>query len=315
MILVTGATGFVGRHLVRTLVSAGHPVRAMVHTPSRAGALPTDGVETIQGDVLTPGSLDEAMAGAHAVVHLVAVIRERGRLTFQRVNYEGTRNVLAAASSAGVARFVHASDIGATSDPSYPYLYSRWMAEQEVARGVIPYTIVRFSFVFGPGDEFINRIAALIKLSPIVPLVGNGLSRFQPIAVEDAARCLASALEREDAVGKTIEAGGPDHYTYEVLVDLVAETLGARIVKVDAPAPLMGALAAVGEAFMARPPATREQLKMLTLDSVAELDSVRRAFGFEPRPLKGNIGYISHISFVDALKMNLGMMPAHVRDH
>ena len=315
MILVTGATGFVGRHVVQELLSSGHSVRAMVHTPARASVLPNDRLEAVQGDVMNPASLTDAVAGVETVVHLVAVIRESRDLTFQRVNYEGTRNVLAAAASAGVKRIIDASAIGATSDPSIPYLYSRWMAEQEVIRSGVPYTIIRFSFAFGDGDEFINRLAALVKLSPIVPVIGNGRNLLQPIAVEDVARCLALACETEEAIGKTIEVGGPDQYTYRETLDLVAETLGAKTVKINVPIAVMSPWVALMGAFVSRPPVTSDQLKMLRFDNVAELDSVKKAFGFDPRPLNGNIDYVSRISLVDALKMNLGIMPAHIRDH
>ena len=97
-----------------------------------------------------------------------------------------------------MGRIVLASTIGASSDPTIPYLYSRWMAEEEAARSPVPHTILRFSIAFGKGDEFLNRIAALVKASPLVPVAGDGAARFQPIAVEDVARCLTTALERDD---------------------------------------------------------------------------------------------------------------------
>ena len=315
MILVTGATGFVGRHLVAALASAGHPVRALVHTPSRASVLSAHGVETAYGDVLNPESLVRACEGVDAVIHLVAVLRQSGGQTFQRVNYQGTANVLEAAESAKVKRIIHASALGSSSNPAFPYLYSRWMAEQETTRSSIPYTIIRFSFGFGEGDEFFNALAAQVKLSPVVPMVGDGRARFQPIAVEDVARCLLAAYERDDTVGKTIEAGGPQYFHFEEMLDLVAETLGAKIVKVRLPSRLVSPVVAVMEALVPRPPATREMLKMLSVDGTTELDSVERAFGFVPMPLKGNLGYISRVGLGDAVKINLGFMPLNIRDH
>lgn len=315
MILVTGATGFVGRRVVEALSCAGHHVRALVHMASRAHMLSPYDVEIVHGDVLDPDSLERACHGAHAVIHLVAAIRESGDETFQRVNYQGTRNILEAAASAGVRRIVHASAIGATSDPAFPYLHSRWMAEQETIQNPIAHTIVRFSIGFGEGDEFINVLAAQVKLSPIVPVVGDGRTMMQPIAVEDIARCLVAAYENEDTIGATIEVGGPEYFTYEEILDLVAETLGTRTVKVHVPTDLMRYAVGFMEMLMPRPPVTREQLKMLHLDICTELDSIQSAFGFVPRSLKGNIDYISRISLGDALKVNLGFMPTHIRDH
>jgi NADH dehydrogenase len=313
-VLVTGGSGFIGRRVVAALADAGIAVRALVHRNVPEGGLP-DGVETVEGSVLDSESLARACDGVGAVVHLVAVVRESGDRTFHRVNVEGARNVLAAASAEGVERFVYASTIGATSDPEIPYLHSRWTAEQDVANSGLAHTIVRFSVGFGPGDEFFNVLAAQAKLFPLVPVAGTGANLFQPIAADDAARCLLEALRRDDTVGRTIEAGGPAQYTYDELVDLIADTLGVRIAKVHVPLPLMRPAAALMEALAPRPPVTAEQLKMIAIDNVTEIDCVERNLGFAPRPLEGNLDYLRDVRLRDALKINLGFMPARVRDH
>ena len=315
MILVTGSTGFVGRRVVEALTVAGYSVRALVHTPSRASVLSPYDAEIVSGDVLDPQSLSRACDGVGTVVHLVAVLRESGSQTYRWVNYEGTRNLLESAASAGVKRIIYASAIGASSDPAIPYLHSRWMAEQEVAHSPIPQTTIRFSLGFGEGDEFINVMAAQVKLSPVVPVAGDGRTRFQPIAAEDVARCLVAAYKNDDTTGRTIEAGGPAYFTYEEILDLIVETLGVTAVKVHVPVPVLRPVVAVLEALVPRPPVTRQQLRMLNLDYTADLDGVQTVFGFMPRPMVGNIGYISRIGLRDALKINLGFMPAHIRDH
>lgn len=314
MILVTGATGFVGRRVVALLAAAGKRVRALTRSESVASALP-EGVEGAVGDVLDGDSLRRAMEGVEAVVHLVAVIREQGELTFERVNYEGTVGVLAAAQEAGVRRIVCASTIGAASDPTVRYLHSRWMGEQEIVRSGIAYTIVRFSVGFGEGDEFINQLAALVKAFPLVPVVGDGTAVFQPIWVDDVARCIAESLDREALEARAVEIGGPDYFTYDELIDVIAETLGVRAAKAHVPISLMSTGASVLEALSPRPPITREQLKMLAFDHRTELDSVQRHFGFEPRPMRGNIDYIRRIRYSDAVRMSMGFMPRHIRDH
>ena len=138
-VIVTGATGFVGRRVVEALSSRGTPVRAVVHNPTNARVLAPWDVETVHADVLEPASLESAFHDAESVVHLVAVIREEGGRTFHGVNYEGTRNVVRAAASAGVGRIVLASTMGASSDAYLRYLYSRWMAEQEVLQERYPF--------------------------------------------------------------------------------------------------------------------------------------------------------------------------------
>ena len=315
MILVTGATGFVGRHVVREFVSRGRAVRALVRSEPKAAVLPEQGVETVLGDVLDPGTLSDGLRGVEAIVHLVAVVREKPGRSFQEVNLQGTQNLLAAAETAGVSRIVHASTVGASSDASQNYLYSRWMAEQEVARSSLKHTIVRFSVGFGEGDEFFNVFAAQVKLFPLVPVVGDGRALFEPIAVEDAARCLVTALESDDYVGRVLEAGGPERFSYDQMLDLVAQHIGARIVKLHLPAALMSPAAAVLETLTPRPPVTREQIKMLRVDNVTEADSVSREFGFEPASLRDGIGYVTRLSLLDALKIHMGIMPLRVRDH
>lgn len=314
MIVVTGATGFVGRRVVQRLSAAGQHVRALTRSETRQAVLPSN-IEVVAADVLDPGSLVHAMDGAHAVVHLVAVIREIGDLTFQRVNYEGTRNVLDAACKAGVRRIVCASAIGATSYPAAAYFYSRWLAEEEISRSDLAYTILRFTVGFGEGDEFLNQLAALVKLSPLVPVVGDGTAVFQPIAVDDVARCFVESIERDDLEGQTVDIGGPDYFTYDELIDLIAETLGVKTAKIHVSASLMSPMASIMEALVPHPPITREQIKMIELGDNTRLDSVERHFGFQPRPVRGNIDYIRRINLGDALRMNLGFMPTHIRDH
>ena len=315
MILVTGASGFVGRRVVAALTSGGHPVRALVRTEARAAELAQYRPEVARGDILQADSLPEACGGVDAVLHLAAVIREKGDATFQRVNYEGTRNLAATAAAAGVKRFILASTLGASPDPAIPYLYSRWMAEQEVARTFQRHTVIRFSVGFGEGDEFFNVLAALVRLSPVVPVVGDGSSRFQPIDIDDVARCMVAAYEGEGAAGEALELGGPQHLTYEDILDLVAETLGVRVRKIHLPAGLVAPLVAAMEAVAPRPPVTRQQLKMLGMDNTTDPMSVKKRFGFTPRPLRGSLGYLSKIGWGDALKISLGFMPAHIRDH
>ncbi len=315
MILVTGATGFVGRRVVAALAAEGRSVRALVHSTPPAHALPDHQGDTVEGDVLSPATLERACEGVEAVIHLAAVIRERRRASYQQINNQGTQNILEAAEAAGVRKFVHASTVGAMSDPGIPYLYSRWMAEQEVERSGVHHTIVRFSVGFGEGDEFFNTIAALVKVAPIVPVVGDGKALFQPIAVEDAARCLVATLDSEVLAGQTIEAGGPALLTYDEIVDLIAETLGAKIKKLHVPMGVMTAIAAFLEAMTPRPPVTLGQLKMLRGNSTTDLASVETHFGFVPRSPRDNIDYIKRIDLMDAMKISLGFMQRNVRDH
>ena len=197
-----------------------------------------------------------------------------------------------AAKAAGVKHVVYVSALGARDDARYPYACSKWLGEQEVIGSGAPYTILRPSILFGEGDEFFNTLAALVKMLPIVPVAGSGANRFQPIAADDVARCVATAVLQEAHYNRVIEVGGPRHYTYRGLLGVVAAVLGVRRLRVHVPIAGMRAMAAVMERVLPRPPVTREQLRYLDLDSVADVDSVEREFAFAPQPLEEGLGYI-----------------------
>ena len=224
-IFVTGATGFVGRHVVRRLVESGHTVRIMARGPVRQHLLP-EGVEVSQTSLTDQEGLEAALSGMDAVVHLVAIIRERGEATFDRVNHLGTASLAKAALSAGVSRFVLMGAIGAVDDPRFPYLQSKWRGEQALIQSGVPYTILRGSIIFGEGDEFINTLGGLVRVFPLVPVIGGGNVRFQAIHVEDVAHSIARTLELDETKNRTIEIGGPEHITYDGILDAIAETYG-----------------------------------------------------------------------------------------
>ena len=315
MILVTGASGFLGRNVVKALRTRGEAVRCLVRSPARAGVVTDYGVELAFGDILDTPSLQMAMRGVDSVVHLVAIIRERGRATFDRINRQGTEMVVQAAREAGVKHIVHVSAIGVQENPAYQYLYSKWQGEQEVIRGGVAYTIIRPSILFGPGDEFINTLAGVVRAFPVVPVAGHGKVRFQPVSVEEVGGMVAAAAGNPRFGGRIIEVGGPDHLTYNEILDIIARTHKVKRLKAHLPVPLMKLMTRVMEAVLPNPPATSSQMELLSLDNVTALDAVERAFRFKPRPLEGNIGYIRDASRLDSLRIAMGFTPKRMRDH
>lgn len=292
-VLVTGATGFVGNYLVRQLLSQGHQVRCLVRSTSAPGRLKGLPVELAPGDITQAGSLDEACAGAGGIVHLAAIIQEKGRATFRRVNTEGTRHLVAAAQRAGVGRFIYMSNLGVRGpEPTYPFLHSKWLGEEAVRESGLAYTILRPSVLFGAEDRFVNVLADLIRRAPVVPVIGPGRTLFQLISVSEVARCLATTLEEERFTGQTVEIGGPEHLSYEEIIDLIIRTLGKRRLKVHIPVPLMRPVVWLMERLLPQPPITSQQLSMLGRDNTTDLDAVERWFGFRPTPLGQGIGYI-----------------------
>ena len=304
-----------GREVVKALCERGVEVRCLVHTPGRERVFSGLVVDIHYGSVQDPVALQAAFYNLDAVVHLVAVIRERGSGTFEAVNHKGTQNVVAAARESGVGHFLQMSAIGATDNLRYPYLPSKWLGEQAVVDSGLPYTILRPSILFGGGDEFVNALAGLVRAFPLVPVVGSGRNRFQPIAVDDVAQCIAVALVDNGPANGVIEIGGPQHLTYNQIVDVIARTYGVRRLKLRIPVLLMGPVVKLMGALLSRPPITTHQLRMVSLDNVGELGTVEQSFGFSPRPLEGNIGYIRGISFLEALRITLGAIPTRIRDH
>lgn len=282
MILVTGGTGFVGSKLVRRLVEEGEQTRCLVRDPSKAGKLQEQGIEPVVGDVTELESLRKAMGGVETVVHLVAIIREKGQETFERVNVKGTKNVVAAAQELGVKRFIHMSVLGADSNPKYRYTYSKWRAEEEARNSFMQWVIFRPAIMFGHGNGFVGRLIKSLTIFPfIAPIPGSGKVRFQPIWVEDVVSCVLQVMQNWKT-GQTYELGGPDYLTYEEMLDILMEALGLRKVKIKAPITLMRPVAPLLEKVLRDPPVTSTELAQLDSDNITEIDKVERGFGFKP---------------------------------
>lgn len=289
-IAITGGTGFVGIHVSRALAAAGHELRLLARG-TRSGPRPA-GTEWVRADVTDGQGLAEALGGCDVVIHLVAVIRERGRQTFARVNAGGTVNVVRAAEEAGAGHLIHLSAIGVDPDPRHPYLATKWQGEQAVVGGRVPCTVLRPSLIFGPGDGFFTMLARLIRLNPVIPIVGDGRALFQPIAVADLARIVTLCVERGPA-GDVHEIGGPEHLTYEDIVDIICiETERTWRPRVHVPVAAMLPVAAVMERILPTPPVTPGQLRLLERQNATRLDAVITQFGFEPVPLAGNCAYL-----------------------
>ncbi|HEX3606162.1 MAG TPA: complex I NDUFA9 subunit family protein [Candidatus Dormibacteraeota bacterium] len=288
-IAITGGTGFVGIHTSRALAAAGHELRLLARG-TRSGPRPA-GAEWVRADVVEATGLVEALQGCDAVVNLVAIIREKGEQTFARVNAQGTANVVRAATEAGVGHLVHISAIGVDPDPRYPYLASKWEGEQAVRSGRVPFTVLRPSLIFGPGDGFFTMLAKLIRLNPVVPVVGDGRALLQPIAIGDLARIITLCIERGPD-GRVHEVGGPEHLTYEQIIDVIKVETGRHRRNVHVPVGAMVPLATVMEKVLPNPPVTPGQLRMLERENVTRLDAVASQFGFEPIPLEGHAAYL-----------------------
>jgi NADH dehydrogenase len=298
---ITGASGFVGSHVLPAVLAEGHRVIALVRTDAAGSATlgrltpaQRSSVEIRLGDITQAESLPAALRGADAVVHLAAIPRDRnGGADLRRVNTEGTLNVVTAMQQSGVRRLIHLGALGITDDPKLHYASSKVMAEALVQASGLDWTILKPSLQWGMRDGFFNTIAGLVRVSPgIVPVPGRGTSRFQPIAVLDVARIVALCLTRPETVGASFELGGPRYWTYREITAEVLAAIGARRLIMPVPVPLIALVAGVAEALHLPFPVATDQLRQLRLDNVGPLDAVERAFGFRPTEMSGQLGYL-----------------------
>ena len=307
LVLVTGATGFLGKRVVLDLIARRHDVRCLIHSPGKERVFDRQAVEVHYGSVTDPDALRQAFHDVQAVVHLVGIIRPSGRNTFDFIHRQGTADVIAASREAGVREVIFVSAMGAMADPSYAYLYSKHQAELEVINSGIGYTILRPSVIFGEGDEFLTALAGLVRLGPFTPVIGSGRNRMQPVAADDVSRCVAASVGNSTVRGKVINLGGPHRLSYNDLLDEVALAMGRSCRRVHIPTDLVRPAVAVLERLLPRLPVTTDQLKMLGIRNVSEGRELQSAFGFTPKPLRGNIDYVNSVTFGEALRMVMGV--------
>jgi len=282
-VLLAGGTGFVGTHVAHALRAREVPVRALVRDPARASRLRAWGCELVEGDVTDAASLGRACDGADAVVQLVSILNGKPA-DFERLMAQGTRDLVAAAQAAGVRRLVLASALGLDerSRDAVPYFAAKWEMERAVRESGLEHVIFRPSFVFGRDGGALQVFLRLARFAPVTPIIGDGLSRLQPIWVEDVAEFFARSLEQGSGV---VELGGPDAVTWDDFWARLKRTTGNRRPSVHVPFGVMRLQAAAMELFP-NPPLTRDQLTMLQLgDNVVGDPAPAAAFGVELVPL------------------------------
>lgn len=286
-VFLTGGSGFVGGAVARALRRRGHAIRALVRDPAGAGDLAGHGAELVRGDIIDAASLRGAPAGCDAAIHLVGIIREKGPYTFEAVHERGTANVLAAAREAGLRRFVHMSALGARPEGT-AYHRTKHQGEDHVRRAGVPFVILRPSLVFGHGSPVVRMWIRMVRASPIVPVLGDGRYRLQPVFVGDVAAAFVRAAERADLGDGVYEVAGPEVLTYDEVLDAVAQAMGKRIRKLHIPLALVWPPVRVAAALRLPAPIAPHELQMLLEENVAAeaRNVLRDVFGIEPRPFR-----------------------------
>ena len=287
MIFVTGASGFVGGHVVHELRGRELAVRCLVRDPRKAAKLAAWGCELLEGDMTDPAALRRGVDGAETVIHLVG-IRQGREEQFRRIMVDGTRDLLAAAKGAGVGRFLLMSALGTSEETKglVPYYGAKWEMEQLVRASGVPHVIFRPSFVFGPDGGILPTFAKLARLAPVTPIIGSGRQRIQPIWADDVAAYFADGVARDDATGRTFELGGPDIVSWDEFWRRLKAARGMRRPSIHVPVSLMRLNALVTERLPGNIPLTRDLLKMLEHgDNVVSNDDAARTFQLPLVPL------------------------------
>ncbi len=299
MVLLTGGTGYVGSHLLAGLRQRDEPVRVLVRDPAKHQHLVRANVELARGDVTDPRSLGEAMQGVSTVINLVAIIREGpGGMTFERVNYGGTVNVVEAAKAAGVQRILHQSTLAARPDPKLPHYDTKYRAEQYVKESGLQYAVLRPSVIFGEGDQFVNTLGDLVRKpllilpAPFLPIVGNGSTPFSPVWIGDFVDAAVGVLDNPARDGRVYEIGGPRKMTYEQMLDEIMEVVGIKRRKLHMPFALIQALALVMGKVMPNPPVAPEELTMLRLDNSTTDNATAQLAGHELKHFRDGIDFV-----------------------
>ena len=286
MVFVTGGTGFVGSHVVNTLLDRGHKVRVLVRPGSENKLKRPNDVEIANGDVMEAADLARGIEGCDAAIHLVGIIRAfpgKG-ITFERLHNEATANLIQAAKEKGISRLLHMSAQGARDDGPTAYLRTKFAAEELVRQSGLSYTIFRPSLIFGRGGEAIKMFADMVKKF-MLPVIGDGQYRLQPVSALAVAQGFERALQLKAAHGQTLDVGGPDNVTFDELMDSLARVMGKTIFKIHMPVlPLRLATSVLEHA--PGYPLTTDQITMLLEGSTCDEKPFYELLGLEPMPLE-----------------------------
>jgi uncharacterized protein YbjT (DUF2867 family) len=267
-ITLFGGSGFLGRPLASRLAAHGWTVRVASRHPRQQDAAAADNrVVAVIADLGEEDQVRRAVAGVEAVINLVGIAREQDA-SFEAVHVAGAARVARLAAAAGVRRLLHISALGIAENAPSAADRTKAAGERAVRAAFPAVTLVRPSLIYGPGDHFFTRFAAMAKMSPVLPVIGGGRTRFQPLHIEDAVRTLQVLLERLATAGTTFALVGSETFTFRELLERMLGVLGRRRLILPLSFPAAEALAA-GFERLPHPPLTREEVRLLRTDKVA----------------------------------------------
>ena len=294
MILLTGGTGFIGRSLTRQLVESGHQVRILLRPSQHTPRLPVGvSVEVAVASLHDTRGLRAAMKGVEAVYHLAGGEGEGGRANLQEVDINGTRAISEAAADARVGRLLYLSHLGADRAAGFPVLKAKGIAEEYIRKSGVPYTIMRGSIIFGPGDEFTTGLAMLLAAAPgFLPLPSKGTTLVQPLWVEDMVTCLIWALDNPETSNRTYDVGGSEYFSLRQVAEMIMEVTHQRRLLVNWPTQSMRAMTVLMEFIYPRFPTSIFWMDYLAGNRTCPVDTIPRVFGLMPARFASRLDYL-----------------------
>ena len=308
MILLTGANGYVAGYVLRQLAQDKRlgTVRALVRKQAGMARLQAQGVQPVLGDVTDPASLATAMQGVDTVIHLAAVNRDKGEVTMERVNQQGGINVVEAAKKAGVKQVIALVGLGADPSKPYPLAKTQGVAVNHLIQSGVPYTVLEASVIFGAGDEFLNTLAGLARIPPVMVVPGDGKSKFQPIAAQDVAACVVRSVNLPQAMNRRLQICGSEVLTLEQIIDAILAEMNLNRIKLHMPVPILKIAVNLMDALLPKPPVTPSLLAQLGVDNVATDNATEKIFGVKPVKLREGIGFVREMTLSRLIARTMG---------
>ena len=294
MILITGATGFIGRAVVRQLSSIGYPLRTLIRPSPRTPKLPKGvPVEVAVVSLADVRGLRAALRDVDTIIHLASAENQGSRGNLLVADIQGTENLVEAASDAGVDRIVYLSHIGAGRASGYPAFKAKGIAEEHIRNGKVPYTILRSSLVYGAEDHFTNNLARIIRASPgIFPITSGGRTVVQPVWVEDLVTCVLWSLQNDDTLNKVYELGGTEFFTLQQIVETIMDATHSRRYLVPLSPITLRAITVFLEGVIPNFPISSFWLDYFAVNRTCAIDSLPRVFGLMPARFSYRLDYL-----------------------
>ena len=294
MILITGATGFIGRAVVRQLSSIGYPLRTLIRPSPRTPKLPKGvPVEVAVVSLADVRGLRAALRDVDTIIHLASAENQGSRGNLLVADIQGTENLVEAASDAGVDRIVYLSHIGAARASGYPAFKAKGIAEEHIRNGKVPYTILRSSLVYGAEDHFTNNLARIIRASPgVFPITSGGRTVVQPIWVEDLVTCMLWSIQNNDTLNKVYELGGTEFFTLQQIVEAIMDATHSRRYLVPLSPLTLRAITVFLEGVIPNFPISSFWLDYFAVNRTCAIDSLPRVFGLMPARFSYRLDYL-----------------------